>query len=50
METFLATVILRSHLERLPEGHRAEFVRQVAEGLPIPEIDYVRLNLVGCRG
>lgn len=49
LETFLATVILRSHLDRLPEGDRAGFVRQVAERLPGPEIDYVRLNLVARR-
>jgi trans-aconitate 2-methyltransferase len=49
METFLATVVLRSHLERLPEAERAGFVRRVAERLPSPEIDYVRLNLVARR-
>ena len=49
METFLATVILRAHLERLPEGERAGFVRRVAERLPSNEIDYVRLNLVARR-
>jgi len=49
METFLATVILRAHLDRLPEAERAGFVRRVAERLPGPEIDYVRLNLVARR-
>jgi len=49
METFLATVILRAHLERLPEDDRAPFVRRVAERLPSSEIDYVRLNLVARR-
>ena len=49
METFLATVILRAHLDRLPEVGRAGFVRRVAERLASPEIDYVRLNLVACR-
>jgi len=49
METFLATVILRAHVDRLPEAGRAEFIRQVAERLPGPEIDYVRLNLVARR-
>jgi len=49
METFLATVILRAHLERLPDADRAGFVRRVAERLPGPEIDYVRLNLVARR-
>ncbi|HEV2759804.1 MAG TPA: hypothetical protein VGV86_09585, partial [Acidimicrobiales bacterium] len=50
METFLATVILRSHLDRRPEAERAGFVRQVAERLPGPEIDYVRLNILARRG
>jgi trans-aconitate 2-methyltransferase len=49
METFLTTVVLRSHVERLPEADRAGFVRQVAERLPGSEIDYVRLNLVARR-
>ena len=50
METFLATVILRAHLDRLSEAERAGFVRQVAERLPGPEIDYVRLNILARRG
>jgi trans-aconitate 2-methyltransferase len=49
METFLTTVVLRSHVERLPETERAGFIRQVAERLPGSEIDYVRLNLVARR-
>jgi trans-aconitate 2-methyltransferase len=49
METFLATVMLRAHLDRLPEPDRAAFVRRVAERLPSPEIDYVRLNIVARR-
>lgn len=50
LETFLATVILRAHLERMPESDRAGFVRRVAERLPEPVIDYVRLNMVARRG
>jgi trans-aconitate 2-methyltransferase len=50
LETFLATVILREHLARLPRARRAGFVRAVAERLPRPEIDYVRLNIVARRG
>ncbi len=49
METFLATVILRAHLARLPSDERAGFVTRVAEGLPGTELDYVRLNLVARR-
>jgi len=50
METFLATVVLRSHIERLPEARRQAYVRKVAQRLPGSEIDYVRLNLVARRG
>jgi len=49
METFLATVVLRSHVERLPEPERSAYVRGVALRLPGSEIDYVRLNLVARR-
>lgn len=46
LEPYLATVVLGSHLEHLPAVERHDFVRAVAERLPGPEIDYVRLNLV----
>ena len=49
LETFLATVILRAHLARMPETERAAFVRRVAERLPGPEIDYVRLDITARR-
>ncbi|MGH9000033.1 MAG: class I SAM-dependent methyltransferase, partial [Acidimicrobiia bacterium] len=49
IETFLATVVLGHHLERLPAGERPGFVRAVAEALPAPEIDYVRLNITARR-
>jgi trans-aconitate 2-methyltransferase len=49
LETFLGTVILGSHLERLPEAERESFVKAVADRLPNPEIDYVRLNIVARR-
>ena len=49
-ETFLRTVILGNHLDRLPEGERDAFVREVASRLPEPVVDYVRLNLVATRG
>lgn len=48
-ETFLATIVLRPTLARLPEEERAAFVRAVAARLPAPEIDYVRLNMVARR-
>lgn len=50
METFLATVVLRAHLDRMPEADRAGFIHAVAERLPTSEIDYVRLNIVARRG
>ena len=48
-ETYLATVVLGAHLERLPEAERAAFVHDVASRLPRPEIDYVRLNILATR-
>jgi trans-aconitate 2-methyltransferase len=49
-ETFLATVVLRAHIARMPWERRAAFVHGVAAGLPEPVIDYVRLNIVARRG
>jgi trans-aconitate 2-methyltransferase len=48
-ETYLATVVLGSHLERLGPDERAGFVREVARRLGRPEIDYVRLNIDATR-
>jgi trans-aconitate 2-methyltransferase len=45
---FLATVCLGSHLDSLPDGLRADFVREVRERLPEPDtliVEYVRLNM-----
>ena len=51
LETFLRTVILRNHLDRVPEAERAGFIRGVAERLPSSTIDYVRLNILArCGG
>ncbi len=49
LETFLRTVILGQHVDRLPPGERDAFVQQVASRLPEPVIDYVRLNIVATR-
>ena len=50
---FLSTVVLRHHLDRLPEDLRAPFARAVADRRTRPdgrvEIDYVRLNLEARR-
>jgi trans-aconitate 2-methyltransferase len=48
-ETYLRTVVLGAHLERLPAAEHGGFVRRVAEGVGQPLIDYVRLNIVARR-
>jgi trans-aconitate 2-methyltransferase len=48
-ETFLRTVILGAHVERLPPDERDGFVRAVADALGEPVIDYVRLNITARR-
>ncbi len=49
LETYLRTVVLGAHLERLPRQEHDAFVRAVAAGLPEPVIDYVRLNILARR-
>ena len=46
---YLATVVLGSHLERVPPERREGFVDAVLARLPEPAIDYVRLNLQARR-
>jgi len=48
-ETYLRTVVLGAHLERLPPGEHDAFVHEVATRLREPLIDYVRLNIVARR-
>jgi trans-aconitate 2-methyltransferase len=51
IQTFLRTVILGPHLQRLPTERHDAFVEAVAESLgPHPVIDYVRLNMLATRG
>ena len=50
LETYLETVCLRTHVTSLPEGERGAFVAAVADAMPEPVIDYVRLNIVARRG
>ncbi len=45
LETYLRTIVLGAHLERLPSDERGAFVHAVAEQLPAPRLDYVRLNI-----
>ena len=49
-ETYLRTVVLGSHVARLPEPERDAFVHDVASRLAAPRIDYVRLNILATRG
>ena len=46
---YLATVMLGSHLERVPPERRDGFVEAVLATMPEPVIEYVRLNLAGRR-
>lgn len=45
LESYLATVVLGAHMNRLPEAERRDFVRAVQDRLPEPVVDYVRLEL-----
>jgi trans-aconitate 2-methyltransferase len=49
LETFLATVVLREHIARLPEADRKPFVHAVTVRMAQPVVDYVRLNIVARR-
>ena len=49
-ETFLRTVILGQHVDRLPPEERDAFVHDVAERIGEPVVDYVRLNVLATRG
>jgi trans-aconitate 2-methyltransferase len=46
---YLTTVVLGSHLERIPEERRQAFVEAVRAEMPEPAIGYVRLNLTARR-
>ena len=48
-ETYLRTVVLGSHVARLPEPDQDAFVHAVASALPDARIDYVRLNILARR-
>jgi trans-aconitate 2-methyltransferase len=49
-ETYLRTVVLGSHVARLPPSERDSFVAEVAGRLGESSIDYVRLNISARRG
>ncbi|MFF7208949.1 class I SAM-dependent methyltransferase [Streptomyces sp. NPDC008238] len=48
--SYLAVVVLGGHLERLPAEEHEAFVHAVAERLPEPVVDYVRLTVSATRG
>jgi len=48
-EAFLETVCLRAHVATLPPEAREPFVKAVADRMPEPVLDYVRLNIVARR-
>lgn len=49
LETYLATVVLGSHLDGLPVDEHAGFVRDVRLALSEPVVDYVRLEIEAVR-
>ncbi len=49
LETYLGTVCLRAHVADLPDAERARVLHRVAEAMPEPVIDYVRLNISARR-
>ncbi|MEU4092227.1 class I SAM-dependent methyltransferase [Streptomyces sp. NPDC026673] len=48
--SYLAVVVLGGQLERFPAEEHEAFVRAVAERLPEPVVDYVRLTISATRG
>ena len=49
LEAYLETVCLRTHVAAMAEPERAGFVAAVADAMPEPVIDYVRLDIVARR-
>jgi trans-aconitate 2-methyltransferase len=46
---YLLTVVLGGQLDRMPQSEHDEFVAAVAERLPEPVVDYVRLEITATR-
>jgi trans-aconitate 2-methyltransferase len=46
---YLQAVVLGGQLDRLPADEHADFVNAVADRLPEPEVDYVRLEITATR-
>ena len=49
LEAFIATVMLSAQLREMPVKDRRPFVHEVAQRLPEPVIDYVRLQISAVR-
>lgn len=49
LERYLATVVLGSKLDALPEADRAGFVTEVRRAMDAPVVDYVRLEIDATR-
>lgn len=49
LESYLATVVLGAHLDRLPPADHEPYVKAVAAELAEPVIDYVRLQIHAVR-
>lgn len=49
LESFLATVVLGAELDAMPADEHEPFVKAVADALPEPVIDYVRLEISAVR-
>jgi trans-aconitate 2-methyltransferase len=49
LESFLSTVVLGPLLDPMEPGQRPDVVRRVADALPRPEVDYVRLQMSATR-
>lgn len=49
LERYLATVVLGSKLDALPEAERAGFVTEIRQAMDEPVVDYVRLEIDAVR-
>lgn len=49
LEAFIATVLLVPQVQALPPAERRPFVHAVAQAMPTPVVDYVRLQLTATK-
>ncbi len=50
LKTYLATIVLRSHLASMADEEKTKFLERVAAELPDGKLDYVRLNIIARKG